>query len=147
MEEWIIISLFVIGLCLVAIETVIPGMITGIIGFALIIYSVIEAYYLGGYLYSIGLIIFAIIILPFAIRKARKLVQLKKVSDSSMNNSILSLIGQSGKTISSLYPVGKAVIQGKRYVVYTDEHQIEENQDIIVTKIDGQKIFVNTKSG
>ena len=54
--------------------------------------------------------------------------------------------GDEGKTITRLYPIGKAEINNETYEVQSLTGIIEAESDIVVTKIEGYKIFVKPKN-
>jgi membrane-bound ClpP family serine protease len=54
--------------------------------------------------------------------------------------------GDTGKTVSRLAPIGKALIHDKLYEVRSDGSYINNNSDIIITRIEGNKIFVEPKN-
>lgn len=51
-------------------------------------------------------------------------------------------IGDTGKTISRLNPIGKAIINNLMLEVQTQDGFIDEQKDIVVIKIQHTKIFV-----
>ena len=51
-------------------------------------------------------------------------------------------IGQEGKTTGDLRPNGKAIINNKKIEVYSTGGFIEKDSTVVVTKIDGNKIYV-----
>ena len=55
------------------------------------------------------------------------------------------LVGMEGKTISRLAPAGKAIFETGTEEVFSQREFIDENQQVIVTKIEGNKIIVKLK--
>ncbi len=51
-------------------------------------------------------------------------------------------VGEKGKTVSDLKPIGKAEIFGKIYEVRSKGEWIGAGQEIKITKIDSKRIFV-----
>jgi membrane-bound ClpP family serine protease len=51
-----------------------------------------------------------------------------------------------GKAVSRLAPIGKALIEDRLYEVRSDGSYIDSNSEIIVTRIEGNKIFVEIKN-
>ena len=54
-------------------------------------------------------------------------------------------IGDEGTTVSKLSPIGKASIKGKLYEVRSYGSYIDQNITVMVSAIDGNKIFVEPK--
>jgi len=54
-------------------------------------------------------------------------------------------VGMEGKTISRLAPAGKAVFNGSTEEVFSQQEFIDENQPVVITKIEGNKIIVKLK--
>ena len=57
-------------------------------------------------------------------------------------NDYSSLLNKKGIALSNLRPSGTAMIEDKNFDVVTDGEYIEENSEIIVTKIEGTRIIV-----
>jgi membrane-bound ClpP family serine protease len=53
--------------------------------------------------------------------------------------------GDSGKTVSRLAPAGKAMINGEYYEVHTIGEFIDPGSEIVVTKVEFNKITVKLK--
>jgi membrane-bound ClpP family serine protease len=54
-------------------------------------------------------------------------------------------VGMEGKTVSRLAPAGKALIGNSTEEVFSQHDFIDENQEVIVTKMEGSKIIVKLK--
>jgi len=54
-------------------------------------------------------------------------------------------VGMEGRTISRLAPAGKAIFEHSTEEVFSQHDFIDENQVVVVTKIDGSKIIVKLK--
>jgi membrane-bound ClpP family serine protease len=66
--------------------------------------------------------------------------------DSKVNVPDTNLtVGMEGKTISRLAPAGKAVFETSTEEVFSQHEFIDENQQVIITKIEGSKIIVKLK--
>ena len=66
--------------------------------------------------------------------------------DSRVNVPDINLtVGMEGKTISRLAPAGKAVFENSTEEVFSQHDFIDENQQVIITKIEGSKIIVKLK--
>jgi membrane-bound serine protease (ClpP class) len=140
---------------LLSFEVLMPGFgvagISGGILFLLDIILLLKNYgataALGGTLVIFALTaIFSFILLKTGLkRKFSSLV----LSDSStkeegyrVSDDLGSLEGKSGTALTTLRPSGIAVIAEQRYTVQTTGEYISEQTPIIVTKVEGGKIFV-----
>jgi len=78
--------------------------------------------------------------------KTWKPLMLKTEIDSKVNvlDSKIT-VGMEGKTISRLAPSGKAIFENITEEVFSQNDFIDENQTIVITKIEGNKIIVKLK--
>ncbi len=153
---WLIISvLILIGLAFLVLEIlVIPGTgIAGIIGFVLMGIGVWQAFKVygtpEGYYALAGSFILTFITLYFSLRaKTWKKISLKREIDGRVNviDQLKIKTGDEGRTTSRLAPSGKAYIGGEFYEVRTTGAYIEQDTEVVVEKIDWNKIYVKRKS-
>lgn len=153
---WLIICvLILIGLAFLVLEIlVIPGTgIAGIIGFALMGVGVWQAFLVygtpAGYYALAGAFALTILTLYFSLRsKTWKRISLKKEIDGRVNviDAMKIKVGDEGRTTSRLAPSGKAFFGGDFYEVRTTGAYIDQDTEIVVEKIDWNKIYVKRKS-
>ena len=147
----IIIILILIGILMLLIEIlVIPGTgVAGIIGFGLMVAGIWVAYTNEGV--REGHITLAITLgvsivgLLLALRsKTWNKAMLHTVVDGKVKtiDSELLKVGDQGKTVSRCAPMGKAVFNDKFYEVSAYSDFIDQEKDIEVMKISGNKIFI-----
>ncbi len=149
--------LFVIGLVLLLLEIfVIPGFgITGISGIILLSISIILLY--GGFekaMYAIGyLMLYSSIAVTILYKLAPKIglfdrFILKKEMTTEegyvavAQDTYSELLGLQGVTLSICRPSGKAKIGTERYDVVSEGDFIEKGEQIIVKKVEGNKIVI-----
>ena len=157
---WTVIAvLIIIGFLFLLLEVlVLPGTnIAGIIGFILIGIGVWQAYEVyggtAGTLTLSGTVVLSVVFLYFALKsKTWKKASLKSKIGSRVNviDREKIKVGDTGRTISRLNPMGKALVNGDYFEVRTTGDYLEPNEVIMVIKIDGNKITVeqkNTKNG
>lgn len=154
--HWLLIATFIIiGLLFLALEIlVIPGVgIAGVIGFILIAVGVWQSYaghgMLAGHLVLAGTFILTVLTLVLSLRgKTWRKLALSTAIESKVNVIDHELIkaGDTGKTVSRLAPMGKALINGEFYEVSTNGDFIDQQTDIIVGKIEYNKIIVKRKN-
>lgn len=146
----LVITLIIVGAILILLETVLPGMIAGIIGFCCLIAAVYFAYERGGVEtgnwvlmgVAIGLIIGSICWLRFFpnSRMAKPFVSKSAIGDIGAERP--DLLNQTGTAYTSLRPSGTALIDGKRVDVVTEGALIEKGTPIKVVAIEGMRVVV-----
>ena len=153
--HWLLIAtLIIIGLIFLALEIlVIPGVgVAGVIGFILIAVGVWQAYagygLVAGHIVLGGTLVLTILTLVLSLRgRTWRRLALSASIDSKVNvideNKIKP--GDTGKTVSRLAPMGKAQINGEFYEVSTNGDFIDQQTEIIVLKIEYNKIIVKRK--
>lgn len=147
----IIIILILIGLVFLVLEIlVIPGAtVVGILGFALVLLGVIQSYLVYGSLaghLTLGITIVATFITIYYTLKSKtwNKAMLKDEITGKVNElDPRIMVGDTGKTISRLAPSGKALIKGILLEVQSMEGFIDHEKEIIVSKIEDNKVFVN----
>jgi len=78
--------------------------------------------------------------------KTWKPLMLEAEIDSKVNVPDKNItVGMEGRTVSRLAPAGKAIFEGITEEVFSKNDFIDENQQIIITKIEGNKIIVKLK--
>ncbi|MDD2345563.1 MAG: NfeD family protein [Bacteroidales bacterium] len=149
-----IVFLIAIGIVVILLEIlVIPGVgIVGIIGFVSVVFGIFQAYSVYGTMAgNITLIISAFIMVLLFVMSLRsntwKRLMLNDSIDSKMNtiDETLVKVGSEGISISRLAPSGKARIEGELYEVHTLGEFVDENTELIVVKVNRNKIIVKTK--
>lgn len=147
-----IILLILVGLVLLIIEILfVPGMILGIISIALMIVGVIFGYKDFGT--TIGTLVLAGTVLStlgtvyLAFRSnVWKKFQVHSFIEGKTNILKTEItVGDTGKTISRLNPIGKASIRDQQVEVQALDGFIDQNTEITVIKIQQNKIFVKKK--
>lgn len=148
-----IILLLVIGLVLVILEILIlPGFIVGVIGAGLMLIAILAAYYnhgttVGNYVLLSSTIVSAIVFVLIFRSNTWNKVTLHSNSDSKVEALDINIkVGDSGKTISRLAPMGKAMINNMQVEVQSFNGFINENTEIEVLKISSSKIIVTPKT-
>ena len=150
-----IVFLIILGFILLFIEfLIIPGItIAGIAAFLVIGTGVFFGYYehgvtTGNYiLLSTGLsmMVFFVLILKL---KTWKRFGLKSEIDGRVGtvDEDSVHVGDEGKTVSRLAPIGKALINNTLFEVRSEGGYVNANSEVKVIRIEGNKIFVETKN-
>ena len=149
-----IILLILLGIFLLVLEILfVPGMVLGFISIILMLIGVIFSF--KDYGSSVGLIVLGAtgIATAFALywsfnSPIWKKMQVQSKIDGKANALEHGAIkkGDTGKTISRLNPMGKALINDLQVEVQVNEGFIDQDKDITVLKVQQNKIFVTLKS-
>ena len=149
-----IILLILIALFLLIIEILfVPGMVLGFISIILMLIGVIFSF--KNYGTTTGIIILfatgiaSVVAVYWAFNSSLwKKLQVHSLIDGKTNiiteGSIK--VGDEGKTISRLNPMGKALINDQQVEVHVNEGFIDQENEIEVIKIQSNKIWVKIKS-
>ncbi len=150
MSWFLIITLIVIGLLFIVLEVLaLPGGVAGIVGGALVVVGIVLTYQnyeaMYGHLVLAGTLVFSIIMVVVFIRS--KTWKRFTLSDElkggvNMDDKDTVFVGDKGRTISRLAPMGKVEINDRFYEVYTHGEFIDQNVQIEVSKIKENRIYV-----
>ena len=151
--EWVI-TLLVAGAVLLLLETVLPGMIAGVLGLLCLIAGVVQAYIVfgpekGSYVLAgvlIGLMIGAFLwVKYFPDSPAGKMfTSHRTVGDINVERP--ELLNQSGTALTPLRPSGTALINGQRVDVVTEGSMIARNTPVKVVALEGMRVVVRALS-
>ena len=123
-----VVTLILVGAALLLLETVLPGMIAGIVGFACLVAGVVMAYLnFDGRTANLVLLTVVVGVIAGALvwfkffpdsRFAKIFISERTVGDIGTEKP--ELLDQTGKALTPLRPSGMAVINGKRIDVVTE---------------------------
>ncbi|MEO6184573.1 MAG: NfeD family protein [Verrucomicrobiota bacterium] len=146
----LVITLIVVGAILIILETILPGLVAGIIGFCCLIAGVYFAYErlgaaTGNWVLmgvAVGLVVGAICWLKYfpKSRLARPLVSRSAIGDIGAEQP--DLLNQTGTAYTNLRPSGTALIDGKRIDVVSEGALIDKGTPIKVIAIEGMRVVV-----
>ncbi len=147
-----VVTLLLVGASLLLLETVLPGMIAGIIGFGCLVAGVVMAYL--NFDSSTANIVLLVVVVGVI---AGALVWFKFFPDSRFAKIFISqrtvgeigtdrpeLLNQTGKALTTLRPSGTAVISGKRIDVVTEGPFIEPGTTVKVVAVEGMRVVVRS---
>ena len=146
----LVIMLIVAGAVLLILETILPGLVAGIIGFCCLIAGVYFAYARFGAEtghwvlmgVAIGLIIGAICWLKYFPKSSMAKPFVSKSTGGDIGAEKPELLNQTGSAFTSLRPSGTALIHGQRVDVVTEGALIEKGTPIKVVGIEGLRVVV-----
>jgi membrane-bound serine protease (ClpP class) len=145
-----VITLLVVGILLMLIETVLPGMVAGLIGFGCMVAAVVVAYQefgnTGG---TVTLFIALAMMLAAAIlwlryfphsRLGRLFVAKESIGKLGVEQP--DLVGRQGVALTTLRPSGTAEVDGQRLDVVTEGGMIEAGTEIRIVAVEGARVIV-----
>ena len=147
----IIVSLIIFGiLALLAEFLLIPGIgICGILGLGSIIYSAVYAFQFlgstaGTVVVAIDVVIVVVTLIVMLKEKTWKRLELHEEIDSAVkDDSKLLHVGQRGRTLTRIAPMGTAVFQGVNCEVKSaDNTFIDPGVEVEVTRLEDSQIYV-----
>lgn len=138
----LIILLYIIGIVLVVLETLLPGVILGIVGIGLIITSIYFSFMENPAL-AIGQTVLAAILVPTTLIFALKKLQLKQTLENEKQDLLdTSLIGKTAEVVNDIKPFGAIMIDGKKIQAISYSEFIERGKQVTIVKIEGAKVYV-----
>lgn len=151
MDLLFIILLLVCGMALIVLELVaIPGTtIAGLAGVGLSIWGIYRVFVEYGSFWGGMVIVFdvlvCLILLIFTLKSKlwKRFAQKEEISSKVNEIKTVVNVGDRGKTITRLAPMGTALINNERMEVYTSTSFLDPKTEIVVEEVSGSKIRVN----
>ena len=152
LAPWI--ALIIVGYCLIVVEMYIPGFgvpgISGMICLAVGLFFVSGGSMLAGLLATLVVVALLCVALSISIRsaskgrlaKSRLVLNETSISPEEQAHALEYYVGKEGEAKTILRPAGVADIEGVRLNVLTDGDFINENEKIVVERVEGNRIFV-----
>ena len=151
---WTVLTLVLVGAALLFLETILPGLIAGLLGICCLIGGVVVGYNTFG-AHTGNLILLAVVaglLLGGLIwikyfpesRLARVFISQRIVGDLKTDKP--ELLDQTGVAHTNLRPSGTAVINGQRVDVVTEGLMIERGTPIKVVAVEGLRVVVRAIS-
>lgn len=147
---WMVLTLALVGAGLLLLETILPGLIAGILGVCCLIAAVVIGYTNFDVLTG-NLILLAVVfgvLLGTAVwikyfpesRMARVFISKRVVGDLQTEKP--DLVGQTGVAQTNLRPSGTALINGQRVDVVTEGPMVERGTPVRVVAVEGLRVVV-----
>lgn len=146
--------IFLLGILLLVIEVIVPGFgLPGISGIIFVVVGLVMSMKtLEVALTSVAIALLITIIVAITLIKkgassnfAKRITLFEKTSSDKGYLSVDSVdvkLNDKGITLTSLRPIGKVLINEKKYEAFSDSGFIDKSENIIVTKVENSKIFV-----
>ena len=150
----VIVSLFIVGVVLIAVEVFVPGGIIGAIGVVALIGGIVVAYFEYGSegalmagLAAGGLVVFALVV-EFAVLPktplGKRLFLRKKIKGTTEYSHAKNLeMGVEGKAVTALAPTGLILVDGKKYEAASRSGFIDKNETVKVVEKDNFRLIVS----
>jgi membrane-bound serine protease (ClpP class) len=149
-----VVTLIIVGAALLLLETVLPGLIAGILGVICLIAGVTLGYMNFGFrtgnlifmCVSVGVIAGVLCWIKYfpTSRVAMLFVSRKTIGDLGVEKP--ELLDQTGVAFTTLRPCGTALINGRRVDVVSEGSMIERGTAVKVVAIEGMRVVVRALS-
>jgi membrane-bound serine protease (ClpP class) len=151
--DWII-TWFVAGAVLLALETILPGMIAGLLGLLCLGAGVAQSFLLFGWQTGSYILAAVVVILiagtAFWLKYFPKTPLARLFTSQSTVGDINAvrpeLLHQTGSALTTLRPSGTAIIHGQRVDVVTEGEMIDRDTPVQVVAIEGMRVVVRALS-
>jgi len=147
-----IIFFAVLGIVLVVLETILPGVICGVMGGLLMLTAVVMTFISFGLWPAFGLFMGLLIITMVVVFAAfkflpqtamgKKIILTGNLSDAKTSSDFQSLSHAEGRSLTMLRPAGKAEFNGKQCDVVAETGFIQAGEKIKVVLVEGARIVV-----
>lgn len=146
----LVVTLLVVGAILLLLETVLPGMIAGIVGGCCLIAGVIVSYVEFGAQVGTWVLIGTSVLVMAGFAVWIKVFPTSRYGRAFISNQVVGdikaeqpeLLHQSGTAFTQLRPSGMALINGRRVDVVTEGALVERGAAIKVVAIEGMRVVV-----
>jgi membrane-bound ClpP family serine protease len=147
-----VVALIIIGGILLAVETILPGLVAGTLGLLCLVAAAVIAFARFG-TQTGAITVFAIfVVLAVGAVAYIKYFPTSRVADVFISKTSIGtlgveqaeLIGKTGVAQSNLRPSGLALIGGKRVDVVTEGPMIERGTPVKVVAVEGMRVVVRS---
>lgn len=143
MDLPIVVLLYVLGLGLIIGESMMPGVIMGLIGAGALVVSVFYGF---RHHWAIGVVqvVLAVVVGPLAVYTGIRRLTLKTTlaGGASFVGNYAALLGKEGEAQTDLRPAGMVEIEGRRLDVVTAGELVEKSKRVRVVKVEGNRVVV-----
>ena len=148
----LVVTLIIIGLLLIFAEILlIPGIgVAGILGVIALggscVYAFVEISSTAGLVVTAVNVALLVFLTIYVLRaKTWKKISLETNIDSKAASYVVVAVGDEGKTLTRLAPMGQVLIGGESVEVRALEGMIDPNVDVVVVMVEDNKIYVKPK--
>ena len=148
----LVVTLIIIGLLLIFAEILlIPGVgVAGILGVIALggscVYAFVERSSTSGLIVTAANATLLVFLTIYVLRaKTWKKISLETNIDAKAASDIVVTVGDEGKTLTRLAPMGQVLIGGESVEAKALEGMIDPNVDVVVIMVEDNKIYVKSK--
>lgn len=148
----LVVTLIIIGLLLIFAEILlIPGVgVAGILGVIALggscVYAFVEISSTSGLIVTAANATLLVFLTIYVLRaKTWKKISLETNIDAKAASDIVVTVGDEGKTLTRLAPMGQVLIGGESVEAKALEGMIDPNVDVVVIMVEDNKIYVKSK--
>lgn len=148
----LVVTLIIVGLLLIFAEILlIPGIgVAGVLGLLALVgscaYAFLEMSSLAGIIVTAVNVALLVLLTIYVLRaKTWKRISLETNIDAKVASEIVIVVGDQGKTLTRLAPMGQALLGGESIEVKSLEGMIDPDVDIVVVMVEDNKIYVKPK--
>jgi len=138
----LILAVYIVSLALVLSEAFLPGLVVGVLGLSGLGWSIWQAWTTRGWPTGLGLLVIAVILIPAAVLKAIRRIQLHARIDGTGATLSNLLPGMEGTAATPLRPAGAAIFNGNRTDVLTRGEPLDRGAAIRIVAIEGNHVVV-----
>lgn len=149
-----VMALLLAGFILIGLETVLPGLIAGVVGFILLVIGVAVSYReLGTAGGNLTLLITGLLLIAGGVvwvtyfprsRMGRRFISVRQIGE--IGTTRRDLLEREGVAFTLLRPSGTAVIDGQRVDVVTEGGLVEKGTPVRVVAVEGLRVVVRPVS-
>lgn len=143
--EALSLALCAIGLVLIIIEVIMPGILIGLLGGAVLAAGIVFGFQANTTL-GLGELVGSGVVVPLLVWWALRRLRLKvELTNEPPKEDLSKLVGAEGEVVTDLRPSGTVRIDGKKYLANTFGEYLEAKERIKVVKVEGKRVFVKAE--
>ena len=142
MELWLVIVLYVVGLGMIIAETMMPGIVLGLVGSVALTTSVVLGFR-HHWAVGTGQVLLVVVVVPIFFFAGIRRLRLKSTIDSgAFAEDYSRWLGREGEALTDLRPAGMILFEGRKVDVVTAGELIGKGKRVKVVKVEGNRIVV-----
>ncbi len=143
MDLWLILVLYVVGMGLVIAETLLPGVVMGVIGAGLIVTSIVFGFRYHWVL-GTGQTTIAVVATPLCFWLGLRRMSLRTSLDEGKTfaQDWAAYAGREGEALTDLRPAGMVMIDGRKVDVVTAGELVAKGRRVRVVTVEGNRVVV-----
>ena len=144
MDIFLVIGIYVLSVAFMVAETLVPGMILGVIGLAGVGTATVYGFQ-HHWLIGVSQIAIVMVVVPAAFFIAIRRLQVRTtLSAAGFAKDYDVYMGKEGEALTDLRPAGMILVDGKKLDVVTAGEMIRKGKQVRVVKVEGNRVVVRT---